>query len=286
MLIVLFPAPLLRVLAGVGQRLKLASAPEGAPAIALPPLLPSASKLEPAEAEVLPSVKPDAAAEPPVPPVRPGKPRDTAGAIAALELARAYIVEVRDADVPQLDDGDTRRHHLNTLALASKKLAAAEQLDPDAVLEFEDDGDAYRYTISQLKADALFPEGLTHQVYDLKRAVPALVAAIKANPNHDSAYYVLGLTHAANYNKSAAIAAFERAVALDPANLKYRMELDRAQNLSAAEVAGYKTIRAGERIVDAGILSWNVFAFTWNTITFPLRVLVAILRFLRLAPLP
>jgi len=69
---------------------------------------------------------------------------------------------------PALEDHDTRKHLLNTLALASKQLDAAQQLDPDAILDGQDDKDVpYRYSINELKAEALLLEGITHQTYDL-----------------------------------------------------------------------------------------------------------------------
>jgi len=131
-----------------------------------------------------------------------------------------------------------------------------------------------------LKAEALLLEGVTHQTYDTKRAIPALRRATIMDPNNARAFYVLGLTHAANMNKAEAVAAFEHAVALNPKNLSYRKELNRAQSLSAGEIAAYKVSRAGERIFDAGIktantgiMAWNIFAITWNIVMFPVRVL-------------
>jgi hypothetical protein len=217
--------------------------------------------------------------------------RDTPGAIAALELACAYIEEVRQADTPGLEDNETRKHHLNTLSLASKQLDAAAKHDPDACLEGQDDKEVpYRLSINELKAEALLLEGITHQMYDTKRAVPALRKATMLNPNSAHAFYVLGLTHAANMNRSEAVAALQRAVALDPKNLAYRKELNRSENLTVSEIAGYKATRAGEKIFDAGIktanagifvyklgiYAWNIFAFTWNAITFPFRLVLKI----------
>lgn len=223
--------------------------------------------------------------------------RDTPGAIAALELAYAYIEEVRGAETPGLEDHDVRKYHLNTLALASKQLDAAQKLDPDAILEGLDDKEiSYRFSINELKAEALLLEGLTHQTYDLKRAIPALRKATTLNPNSPRAFYVLGLTHAANMNKTEAVAAFERAVTLDPKNLAYRKELNRAQTLSVGTIAAYKATRAGERVFDAGVrtanvgiiiynigvYAWNTFAIIWNIVMFPLRIMFAIFRLLRL----
>ncbi len=210
-------------------------------------------------------------------------PRDTIGAIAALELAHAYLDEVRVADTPAFDDKDGRKHQLNSLSLAARQLDAAGRLDPDAVLEGElPDGTPFCFSINELKAEALLLEGLTHQIYDTKRALPALVAATKLNPNHPNAFFVLGLTHAANRNKAASVAALQRAVALDPKNITYRKELNRVESLSGAEIAAYRATRAGEKIYDASVLSWNIFAVVWNITTFPLRVVVGIFRMLGL----
>jgi hypothetical protein len=52
----------------------------------------------------------------------PEKPRDTVGAMAAMELAYAFIEEVRAAETPGVEDKDARKHLLNTLALASRQL--------------------------------------------------------------------------------------------------------------------------------------------------------------------
>lgn len=203
--------------------------------------------------------------------------------MGALELALAYIVEVRDAATPAYDDSVARKHQLNTLSLAAKQLGLARKLDPDAVLESADgEGDILRFTQNELEAEALLLEGLTHQVYDLRRAIPALVAATRLNPNSPRAFYVLGLVHAANRSKKDALAALERAVALEPKNITYRKELNRVQNLSAAEIAAYKATRAGERTADAGVMAWNIFAVVWNIVMFPLRVIVGTFRLLRL----
>jgi tetratricopeptide (TPR) repeat protein len=221
----------------------------------------------------------------------PVKDRDTPGAIAAMELAMAYIEEVRAADSPGVDDEDMRKAQLNTLSLATKQIERAEKLDPDAILEGEDkDGLPFRISVTEMKAEALFLEGVTHHVFDLKRSIPALVKATALNPNDPRPFYVLGVTHAANRNKKRAVAALERAVALDPKNLQYRKELNRVENMTAAEIAGYKATRAGERVFDTGVgvvnagirvwnvgvICWNIFAFTYNVLTFPLRLVLRI----------
>ena len=112
------------------------------------------------------SARPQAAA--------PSAARDTPAAIEALELAHAYVDEVREADTPALEDHELRNHHLDLLALASKQFDAAQKRDPNAVLEGQDkSGIAYRFSIDELRADALLLEGITHHTYDLKRAIPA-----------------------------------------------------------------------------------------------------------------
>ena len=141
-----------------------------------------------------------------------------------------------------------------------------------------------------MKAEALFLEGVTHQTYDVKRAIPSLVKATMLNPNDPRPFYVLGLTHAANHNKKAAVAALARAVALDPKNLSYRKELNRVENMTAAEIAAYKATRGAEHVFDAGVgvanagirvfnfgvILWNIFAFTYNVLTWPLRLVLRI----------
>jgi hypothetical protein len=274
------------------QRFKLAILSASSSASPVPSQTPQDAASTPLAPEPQASAGPQFGRTPnaPLPPPE-YRPRDTVGAIAAMELAHAYIEEVRDADMPGLEDTDARRHNLNTLSLASRQLDAAERLDPDGILEGRDAKEnSYRFTINELKAEALLLEGLTHQVYDTKRAIPALIAATTANPNNPNAFYVLGLTHAANRNRSDAVAALQRAVALEPRNLAYRKELNRAESLTTAEIAGYKATRAGEKIFDAGVktanagifvynigvYTWNVFAFTWNVLTFPIRIVFKI----------
>jgi hypothetical protein len=235
--------------------------------------------------------------EPALPAVIPVAQRDTPAALAAMELAYAYIDEVRVGDIPAFDDQATRKQHLNTLSLASKQLDAAQKFDPDAILEGQDDNEQpYSFSVNELKARALLIEGMTHQVYDTRRAIPALVAATRADPTFAQAFYALGLTHAENMNKGHAIEAFQRAVALDPKNLTYRKELNRVENVTGAEIAGYRVTRAGEKIFDAGIKTanagirvwnvgifiWNIFIVAWNIVTFPIRFMHGIFRFLGL----
>ena len=219
-------------------------------------------------------------------------PRDTPGALSAMELALAYISEVKELGMPDYEDKADIKQRLNTLSLAAKQLTRAESCDPDAVLEAEEsDGATIKWRLYELKSVALRLEGMTHA--EPRKARAALEAATEADPENDVAFYFLGLFHAGERNRAAAIDAFRRAVELNPGNVEFRMELDRAENLSGAEIAGFKMTRAGVKTYNAGIhtlnffiicrnilvVIWNIFAFVWNTITFPLRLMQRILGF-------
>jgi len=191
----------------------------------------------------------------PVPPAA----RDTPGAIEAIELAHGYIEEVREADTPILADHKVRKLHLNMLALASKQLDAAQKFDPEAILEGQDENGAiYRFSIDGLRGEALLLEGITLHPFDVNRAIRALRKATKFNAKSSYAFYVLGVMLAGKMNKAEAVAALRRAVALNPENLSYRKELNRAQSLSAGEIAAYKITRARESILKGGIKAWNI----------------------------
>ena len=206
--------------------------------------------------------------------------RDTPGALVAMQVALAFIDEVKTAKIPDPDEKEGRKEHLNTLALASDQLRRAETLDPDAVLEgLSDDDIPYRYTLSELKAAALFQEGLTHRYFDTSRAVPALIAASRLHPTNAAIFYMLGVVQAANRNKAEAVAALQRALELAPNDIQIRKELIRAEAMTGAEIATYKVTRAGERVYDAGVATanagiktWNVFAITYNIVTLPIRI--------------
>jgi hypothetical protein len=199
---------------------------------------------------------------------------DTPGAIAALELAHAYIEEVREAETPRSVDHELRSHHLSTLALASKQLDAAQKLDPDAILDGQKKEEMpYRYSINELKAEAMLLEGITLHTYDIKSAIPALRKATTMNANNPYAFYVLGLAQAANKNKVEAVAALQRAVALCPKNLTYCKELNRAQSLYAGETAAYRATRISDGAIKTAIAGIMTVAATWKLVMFRLRVL-------------
>ena len=200
-------------------------------------------------------------------------PHNTPAAITALELAHACIEEVREADTPRLEDHKLRGHHLHTLALALKQLDAALKLDPDAILEGQGKNEnPYRFSINELNAEALLLEGITLHTYDIKSAIPALRKATTLNANNPYAFYVLGLTQAANMNKAEAVAALQRAVALRPKNLTYCKELDRAQSLYAGETAAYRATRISDAAIKTAMATITIVGSTWKLVMFRLRV--------------
>ena len=193
---------------------------------------------------------------------------------------------MREADTPGSEDHEVRRYHLDLLARASRELEVARKLDPDAVLEGRyEEGIAYRYGIDELKAEALLLEGITLHAYDIKRAIAPLRESTTLNANRPYAFYVLGLTYLANMSKTRAVAALQRAVALNPENLSYRNGLDRARGLSTREIAAHKAASFGKEIVDAGNTASSVFAAVWNIVRSPRRIAFTVhrgaFRFLR-----
>lgn len=204
---------------------------------------------------------------------------DTPGAIAALERAHVYIAEVREAETPKREDHALRKSHLNALALATRQLDAAQKLDPDAVLEGQEKEYPGCFSINELKAQALLLEGITLHAYDVKRATTAFCKATNLDPNNAYAFFVLGLTHAANKNTTAAVAALQRAVALRPTNVTYCKELERAQSLHASAVpkatripnAAVKTAMAG---VVTAAATWKIVVFSWRVLARRLAVAI------------
>jgi len=210
----------------------------------------------------------------PVPPTK----RDTPTAVAALELAKAYLEEVQEASRPGFEDTATRRRHLSTLALAAKQLTIAEKNDPDAELVISDGNGAWAFSLANLKAQALILEARSYDDRNSKKALPPLRQAVLIDPNNATAHYLLGVIEAANMNRTRAVDALQTAVALEPDNLEFKKELNRTESISAAEVATYKATRLGERAYDTGVTAWNIFAITWNVMTWPFRAISTIMR--------
>jgi hypothetical protein len=202
--------------------------------------------------------------------------RDTGRALQAMRLAFAYLDELRAAGPPDPENASDRKSRLNTLSLATKQLDYAERLDPDAVLEGDGErGARYRLSLNQLKVLALTAEAITQRHYDIRRALPPLITATRLDPHDDMAFYLLGSIHLSNKNRAAAITALTRAVELNPNEIDYRKELDRAQNMSAIEVAGYKASRAGEHALTGGYIIWIILKILF----FPVVICIEAFRF-------
>ncbi len=177
----------------------------------------------------------------------------TAAAIAALELAHAYMREFHDDHSDAITDPMTARAILETLALATKQITIAERNDRLATITVTNkDGSPLVIDLVFLKSHALFYESLCHWADHPRRAIRCLEQALALAPNSPNALFTLGLIHHSQLNKSAAIAAFQQAVALDPGNLDYRKALDRAQNISGASIVLDRTFAAGRSTANAG----------------------------------
>ncbi len=184
---------------------------------------------------------------PPIPAA--AQPRDPVSAIAALQLAHAYIREVQDNAKSLPGNAAMAAHLLNELSLASKQLAVAEAADATATLSDDEHG---TFSLADLKARALFFEAVCRSEADAKRAIRILHQAIALDPLLAPAHYWIGSLEAGLFHKPQAIAAFERAIALDPANLDYKMELGRAHNISMSQIAFERAVsgtRFGVRAV-------------------------------------
>lgn len=87
---------------------------------------------------------------------------------------------------------------------------------------------------SNSQADLEQAEAYNNQGYDLAsqgrftEAVAAFERAVALNPNYDTAYNNLGITYAQLGNFSAAVSVFERAIALNSRNVEYYNNLGSA----------------------------------------------------------
>ena len=196
----------------------------------------------------------------PVNAVAAPSPRDPITALAALELAQAFMSGVADGISAVQGNPALAAQSLNELSLASRQLNLAECADPSAALTIEVDGDSVTFTLTELKARALFLEGICRSEADPNRAIRILTQAVELEPMMARAHYSIGLLEATLYHKERAIAALERAVALEPKNLDFRKDLHRVRNISASEIVfehaasgTRKTIR-GVKIAGACVL--------------------------------
>lgn len=180
------------------------------------------------------------------------EPRDPVAALAALELAQAFMSGVADRISAAEGNPAQAAQFLNELSLASRQLDLAGRADPGAVLTIEDDGATLTFNLTELKARALFLEGVCRSEADPNRAIRILTQAAELEPMMVRAHYSIGLLEAQLYRKARAIAALERAVALEPKNLDFRKDLQRVRNISVGEIA-FEQAAAGTRKTIRGV---------------------------------
>lgn len=191
--------------------------------------------------------------------------RDPATAQAALTLAHSYLSELPEQLASEIiDNPETAPTHRSTLALAAKQLDIARRADPTAKLSVENN-DEPSTTFSQqwLRARTIQLEALTWCVQDPRREIRLLTQATQVDPSFAPAQHSLGAAHFLSRNRGPAIAALQQALALDPGNIEIIKLLDRARNVSDAEIATYHLSNAASKTVASGIKTWNILRLIW-----------------------
>ena len=187
-------------------------------------------------------------------------PRDTATAVEAMHLAFAYFMEFQEHVERAITDPAFAAHTLNTLSLISRQIEIAERADPSATLTVEDsDGSPITFTLTSMKANALYNEALCRADANPNKAINILEQALELSPGAPNAYYWIGMINASLLNKQAAIDAFETAAALDPSNIEFRKELVRAQAISGSQVAYDRAARGVRTTIKIGRWVWYGF---------------------------
>lgn len=220
-----------------------------------PPLAPTSVAEENVALKETVKVAPTANTIPiPVPEAISKPVRDTEKAVEAMQLAQAYLDEVDLEGLPK-----TAQANLNTISLATKQILVAERADPDATLTLELEGGSIEKGINNLKAHALLYEGICLSIEIPKRAIGVFEKAIAIEPDNPQIHFWLGTTHADLFNKSRAVQALEKAVELDPTNINYRKALDRAKNISEAQIAIDRAFSMGRAIKRLAIVAVVLF---------------------------
>lgn len=192
-------------------------------------------------------------------PAPPDRPRDTETAVDAMQLALAYSAEFQDNIGDTLTDPPYAAKVLNTLSLISRQLEIAEHADPSATVTIEVDGEHFILPLSALKARAIYFEAMCRMAENPKRSIKLFEQVLELTPDAANAHFWIGTLNADMFNKSAAVAAFEKAVALDPRNMDYRKELVRAQSISGSQIA-YDRAATGVRTT-VSVAKWMWYGF-------------------------
>lgn len=150
----------------------------------------------------------------------------TQEAVECLKLAKAYIDEVSKQVVGVEVDRNSGFKLLDTLKLAIKQIDKAEQLDPKA----EYDGDNIRF----LRAKAIGFHGVVElDVFkNVSNAISYFKKSIGVYDGVAVVHAYLGSLYVLKGKKKEAVAAFRKAVSLDPDEVEFRKELDRVENTS------------------------------------------------------
>ena len=90
-----------------------------------------------------------------------------------------------------------------------------------------------------------------------------LTQATEVDPTFSGAFYTLGNAHFINRNRSQAIAALEKALALEPGNISIIKLLNRTRHMSDAEIATYKLSNAAASTASAGFKIWHALKLIW-----------------------
>jgi tetratricopeptide (TPR) repeat protein len=161
----------------------------------------------------------------------------------ALTTAHAFFKDVDEA--LQRDDSPSP-DLINTLSLGSRKLMEAEKLDPDAKLPNYDNTGTV--SIRDIKAMGVGLEG-KFQLFsgEFKKAIALFDQSIALNPDIPISWASKGIAHGQLMQKQEAIAAFQKAIELDPENIDYHKALTEVQSISGSEIAAAKVISAGQK---------------------------------------
>ena len=198
--------------------------------------------------------------------------RDPDTAQAALKIAHAYLEELDDQDIAEPDTAERAR---STLALAARQLQIAQNADPTVTYQHQaDNGGTVQITQAKLRAFTVYLEGVTYSESAPKRAIVLLEQAVTLDPECTPAYAKLGLLHYLACDRAEAVAALEQALRLDPNDIELVKLLDRARNMTPAQVLAYKATRATTTTISAArtTYSWGMFALAIGVVIAGLNI--------------
>jgi tetratricopeptide (TPR) repeat protein len=152
---------------------------------------------------------------------------NTSRRVDALRLAHAYLVEVDDGIAKDIDEPSALANHRSTLALAARQLDIAARADPGTALEIAcEGGPPTIIPQAVLRAALLTAEARTYALENVTKANALLTQATLLDPEHGPAHALLGHLYFYRRDKTRAIAAFERALALSPDDISLINDVD------------------------------------------------------------